>query len=90
MAFSFASGMCNKVVGRNGRKWLEQAVFKVYNLGVIPDKELHDIMVRRFGAWGYATKKVKRQLYWLPKLKYTNRFIIIKFLLEIFLFISVI
>nr|CAD2181612.1 unnamed protein product [Meloidogyne enterolobii] len=43
--------------------------------GVLPDKEIHDIMEKRFGTWGYATKKVKRQLYWLPKLKYTNHYL---------------
>lgn len=43
--------------------------------GVQPDKELHEIMKRRFGPWNYSTLKVKRQLYWLPKLKHTNKYL---------------
>ncbi|VDK49424.1 unnamed protein product [Cylicostephanus goldi] len=41
--------------------------------GVQPDKEIHDIVVNAFGEWNFATKKVKRMLYWMPKLKYSNK-----------------
>jgi hypothetical protein len=45
-------------------------------------------MVSRFGTWNFCTKKVKRQLYWLPKLKYTNKFIklIFIFILKFIIF----
>ncbi|VDK79976.1 unnamed protein product [Onchocerca ochengi] len=40
--------------------------------GVQPDKEIHDLVVNAFGEWNYATKKVKRMMYWMPKLKHSN------------------
>ncbi|EYB82975.1 hypothetical protein Y032_0345g3096 [Ancylostoma ceylanicum] len=43
--------------------------------GVQPDKEIHDIVVNAFGDWNFATKKVKRMLYWMPKLKYSNKYL---------------
>ncbi|CAL2040906.1 unnamed protein product [Caenorhabditis brenneri] len=43
--------------------------------GVQPDKEIHDIVVNAFGEWNFATKKVKRMLYWMPKLKHSNRYL---------------
>ncbi|RCN45451.1 ECSIT protein, partial [Ancylostoma caninum] len=43
--------------------------------GVQPDKEIHDIVVNAFGEWNFATKKVKRMLYWMPKLKYSNKYL---------------
>ncbi|CAI2351403.1 unnamed protein product [Caenorhabditis sp. 36 PRJEB53466] len=43
--------------------------------GVQPDKEIHDIMVNAFGEWNFATKKVKRMLYWMPKLKHSNKYL---------------
>ena len=43
--------------------------------GVQPDKEVHDIVVNAFGDWNYSTKKIKRMLYWMPKLKYTNKYL---------------
>lgn len=43
--------------------------------GVQPDKEIHDIVVNAFGEWNFATKKVKRMLYWMPKLKHTNKYL---------------
>jgi signaling intermediate in Toll pathway protein len=43
--------------------------------GVIPDKELFNIMCDRFGKWNFCVKKVNRQLYWLPKLKHTNKWV---------------
>lgn len=46
-----------------------------YNPGVQPDKELHDIVASIFGQWNFATKKAKRMLYWMPKLKHANRYL---------------
>ncbi|GMR45483.1 hypothetical protein PMAYCL1PPCAC_15678, partial [Pristionchus mayeri] len=43
--------------------------------GVQPDKEIHDIVVNAFGEWNFATKKIKRMMYWMPKLKYSNKYI---------------
>ncbi|GMS91644.1 hypothetical protein PENTCL1PPCAC_13819, partial [Pristionchus entomophagus] len=43
--------------------------------GVQPDKEIHDIVVNAFGEWNFATKKIKRMLFWMPKLKYSNKYI---------------
>uniref|UniRef100_A0A915PLN6 Evolutionarily conserved signaling intermediate in Toll pathway, mitochondrial n=1 Tax=Setaria digitata TaxID=48799 RepID=A0A915PLN6_9BILA len=43
--------------------------------GVQPDKEIHDLVVNAFGEWNYATKKVKRMLYWMPKLKHSNAYL---------------
>lgn len=44
------------------------------NLEVQPDKEVYDIMVSRFGKYNWATNKIKRMLYWMPKLKNTNKY----------------
>ncbi|KAF8373099.1 hypothetical protein PRIPAC_79528 [Pristionchus pacificus] len=43
--------------------------------GVQPDKEIHDIVVNAFGEWNFASKKIKRMVYWMPKLKYSNKYI---------------
>uniref|UniRef100_A0A0R3S320 Evolutionarily conserved signaling intermediate in Toll pathway, mitochondrial n=1 Tax=Elaeophora elaphi TaxID=1147741 RepID=A0A0R3S320_9BILA len=43
--------------------------------GVLPDKEIHDLVVNAFGEWNYATKKVKRMMYWMPKLKHSNTYL---------------
>ncbi|KAL3077538.1 hypothetical protein niasHS_012244 [Heterodera schachtii] len=43
--------------------------------GVQPDKEIHDLISSIFGPWNYATRKSKRQLYWMPKLKHTNKYL---------------
>ncbi|VBB27768.1 unnamed protein product [Acanthocheilonema viteae] len=43
--------------------------------GVQPDKEIHDLVVNAFGEWNYATKKVKRMMYWMPKLKHSNTYL---------------
>uniref|UniRef100_A0AC34PV66 Evolutionarily conserved signaling intermediate in Toll pathway, mitochondrial n=1 Tax=Panagrolaimus sp. JU765 TaxID=591449 RepID=A0AC34PV66_9BILA len=43
--------------------------------GVQPDKEVHDIVANIFGEWNFATRKIKRMLYWMPKLKYTNKYL---------------
>lgn len=40
-----------------------------------PDKEIHDLVVNIFGEWNFATKKVKRMMYWMPKLKYSNTYL---------------
>lgn len=32
-------------------------------------------MVNAFGEWNFATKKVKRMLYWMPKLKHSNKYL---------------
>uniref|UniRef100_A0A0N4ZJC7 Evolutionarily conserved signaling intermediate in Toll pathway, mitochondrial n=1 Tax=Parastrongyloides trichosuri TaxID=131310 RepID=A0A0N4ZJC7_PARTI len=41
---------------------------------VYPDKEVHDIVSLTFGEWNFATKKIKRMLYWMPKLRHTNKY----------------
>lgn len=46
-----------------------------YIPGVQPDKELHDIVASIFGQWNFATKKAKRMLYWMPKLKHANKYL---------------
>ena len=46
-----------------------------FRLGVHPDKEVHDIVVNAFGEWNFATRKIKRMLYWMPKLRYTNKYL---------------
>jgi signaling intermediate in Toll pathway protein len=43
--------------------------------GVHPDKEIHDIVANAFGEWNFATRKIKRMLYWMPKLRYTNKYL---------------
>ncbi|CAJ0933308.1 unnamed protein product, partial [Mesorhabditis belari] len=43
--------------------------------GVQPDKETHDIVVNAFGEWNFATRKVKRMLYWMPKLRHSNKYL---------------
>jgi len=43
--------------------------------GVQPDKEVHDIVANAFGEWNFATRKIKRMLYWMPKLKHTNKYL---------------
>lgn len=43
--------------------------------GVQPDKEIHDIVANAFGEWNFATRKIKRMLYWMPKLKHTNKYL---------------
>ena len=40
-----------------------------------PDKEVHDIIVNIFGDWNFSTRKIKRMLYWMPKLKHTNHYL---------------
>ncbi|VDN03026.1 unnamed protein product [Thelazia callipaeda] len=42
---------------------------------VQPDKEMHDLVVNIFGEWNYASKKMKRMMYWMPKLKYSNTYL---------------
>lgn len=43
--------------------------------GVQPDKEVHDIVANAFGEWNFATRKIKRMLYWMPKLRYSNKYL---------------
>lgn len=43
--------------------------------GVQPDRELYDFVVNAFGDWNFATKKIKRMMYWMPKLKNTNKYL---------------
>ncbi|MFH4978772.1 hypothetical protein AB6A40_005481 [Gnathostoma spinigerum] len=43
--------------------------------GVHPDKEINDIVINAFGDWNFATKKIKRMLYWMPKLRFTNKYL---------------
>jgi signaling intermediate in Toll pathway protein len=43
--------------------------------GVHPDKEVHDIVANAFGEWNFATRKIKRMLYWMPKLRHTNKYL---------------
>ncbi|KAI6175370.1 Evolutionarily conserved signaling intermediate in Toll pathway, mitochondrial [Aphelenchoides bicaudatus] len=42
---------------------------------VYPDLEIFDIVKARFGAWSFTTKKVRRMLYWYPRLRYTNKYL---------------
>ncbi|KAL1285150.1 Evolutionarily conserved signaling intermediate in Toll pathway [Trichinella pseudospiralis] len=36
---------------------------------VYPDKELYLIVKNAFGEWTHAMRKMKRQMYWMPKFK---------------------
>ncbi|CDW58132.1 ECIST Cterm and ECSIT domain containing protein [Trichuris trichiura] len=36
---------------------------------VFPDKELYMIVKNAFGEWTHAMRKMKRMMYWMPKLK---------------------
>ena len=40
--------------------------------GVMPDEEFAELTIEIFGDWTHAVKKVKRQLYWMPKFKHAN------------------
>jgi hypothetical protein len=42
---------------------------------VYPDFEVFEIVKSRFGAWSFTTKKVRRMLYWYPRLRYTNKYL---------------
>lgn len=37
--------------------------------------ETFEIVKARFGDWSHATKKVRRMLYWYPRLRYTNKYL---------------
>lgn len=50
-------------------------IFLNWSLGVQPDKEVHDIVANAFGQYNFATKKAKRMLYWMPKIKHTNPYL---------------
>ncbi|CEF70225.1 Evolutionarily conserved signaling intermediate in Toll pathway, mitochondrial [Strongyloides ratti] len=43
--------------------------------GVQPDKDVHEIVALTFGQWNFATKKIKRMLYWMPKIRHTNKYL---------------
>lgn len=40
--------------------------------GVMPDEEMGALVIKIFGDWTHAVRKVKRQLYWIPKFKNAN------------------
>jgi signaling intermediate in Toll pathway protein len=40
--------------------------------GVIPDEDLGRLAIKIFGDWTHVVRKIKRQLYWLPKFKNAN------------------
>ncbi|KAI1715709.1 evolutionarily conserved signaling intermediate in toll pathway domain-containing protein [Ditylenchus destructor] len=42
---------------------------------VYPDQEFYSMVVAIFGEWNYATKKVNRMFYWMPRLKNTNKYL---------------
>lgn len=44
-------------------------------LVVYLDQEVLDLVKERFGAWAFATKKVRRMMFWLPRLRYTNKYL---------------
>ena len=49
---------------------------RVFSLtDVYPDREVHDKVARVFGEWQYATRKAKRMFFWMPKLRYTNKYL---------------
>jgi hypothetical protein len=37
--------------------------------------ETFDIVKDRFGGWAFATKKIRRMMYWYPRLRYTNKYL---------------
>jgi signaling intermediate in Toll pathway protein len=41
---------------------------------VCPDEELERMCIERFGDWTHVVRKVKRQLYWIPKFKNANKY----------------
>ncbi|KAI6180816.1 Evolutionarily conserved signaling intermediate in Toll pathway, mitochondrial [Aphelenchoides besseyi] len=42
---------------------------------VYPDREVHDKVIEIFGDWTQAAKKSRRMFYWLPRLRYTNKYL---------------
>ncbi|CEF70228.1 Evolutionarily conserved signaling intermediate in Toll pathway, mitochondrial [Strongyloides ratti] len=42
---------------------------------VQPGKDVHEIVALTFGQWNFATKKIKRMLYWMPKIRHTNKYL---------------
>jgi len=42
---------------------------------VYPDIEVFEIVKSVFGDWSMATKKIRRMLYWNPRLRYTNKYL---------------
>lgn len=38
-----------------------------YFLGVIPDWEVEDLLVKRFGTRGHPVRRYWRMMYWMPK-----------------------
>jgi evolutionarily conserved signaling intermediate in Toll pathway len=41
---------------------------------VMPDTKLGQLACDIFGDWSTVVKKIRRQLYWLPKFKYANKY----------------
>jgi len=40
---------------------------KMEEEGVVPDKEMHDILHLTFGSYSFAIRKYMRMMYWMPK-----------------------
>uniref|UniRef100_A0A1I7WN20 Evolutionarily conserved signaling intermediate in Toll pathway, mitochondrial n=1 Tax=Heterorhabditis bacteriophora TaxID=37862 RepID=A0A1I7WN20_HETBA len=60
---------------RNKEAFMAAICKFLYYIAVQPDKEIHDIVVNAFGEWNFATRKIKRMLYWMPKLKHSNKYL---------------
>uniref|UniRef100_A0A914V6P7 ECSIT N-terminal domain-containing protein n=1 Tax=Plectus sambesii TaxID=2011161 RepID=A0A914V6P7_9BILA len=43
--------------------------------GCEPDKEISDMVGLVFGQWNFASKKMKRMMYWRMKLRHSNPFV---------------
>lgn len=41
-------------------------------VGVMPDKEIQELLIRIFGRQATPTVRLLRMMYWLPKLKYAS------------------
>lgn len=40
--------------------------------GVMPDREMKDIIINAFGKWSYPMRKLSRIMYWVPKFKHLS------------------
>jgi len=47
-------------------------IYGVYTVGCIPDDEMGNIIVSRFGENSYVMKKYQRIMYWGPKFRNMN------------------
>lgn len=78
LALSESSELLHQSSGHNGVAslvtWLKSYLFYFF-LVVYPDMETFEIVKARFGNWSFATKKIRRMMFWYPRLRYTNKYL---------------